>query len=522
MIESNEYNNNNINDKIYYIHIFKIKTADLFTSDENYAVMFIFMGTSLFSSFFDINGIPGYYASEMPGEIEGIHGSCLTGYNIGVAKHIPEENIKASVEVVKYFTSKYVQKNFFVKAFNVFTAMKSLYDDEEVCEVLDCKLAKNIQSIPRPSLLVDDYDAYSSKIVDFIYEFLFYKRPFKDILLDIDNLTRIHFFTIHSDIGLIAFILLIITFYSVLLSTIMLFIPSLKKQFRFLSKDSWIIYIIGFLILISSETVQFGELTEAKCNLRNVLFILGFSFIYIPIFHRLIINFPFSNKFTKWAKNNRLIFNGALIGFEILYNLLYLTNPYQLQNIIHEDENNHSMCKFRNGTYILIGVFQIIIHFLLYFSIISLIFLEWNIMETFRDIRYLTIMISISTPSILLLFVLNFVEMSNFKLMNLLHIIVTVVYVISNHFYMFFVKIIISKVMGKDNDINAMSQKLFHNSNSKPTIIQSNNRSSTVLTNASEIKSTATYQSKTTTSTSTNRKSTVLSCHFATSISEGN
>jgi len=517
MIESNEYNNNNINDKIYYIHIFKIKTADLFTSDENYAVMFIFMGTSLFSSFFDINGIPGYYASEMPGEIEGIHGSCLTGYNIGVAKHIPEENIKASVEVVKYFTSKYVQKNFFVKAFNVFTAMKSLYDDEEVCEVLDCKLAKNIQSIPRPSLLVDDYDAYSNNVIDFIYEFLFYKRPFKDILLDIDNLTRIHFFTIHSDIGLIAFILLIITFYSVLLSTIMLFIPSLKKQFRFLSKDSWIIYIIGFLILISSETVQFGELTEAKCNLRNVLFTLGFSFIYIPIFHRLIINFPFSNKFTKWAKNNRLIFNGALIGFEILYNLLYLIKPYQLQDLIYENENNHSICKFRNGSYVVIGIIQNIINLLIYIGIISLIFLEWNIMETFRDIRNLTVMIALSTPTLILLYVLNNFEMNNFKLLNLIHAIVTIVFVISNHFYMFCIKIIISKFSGQMSDIDRISHQLFQVKNNSSGIKIS---SSMLQSNTSDIKSSATYQSKTTTSSSTTKKNTILNCHYAETILE--
>ncbi|OUM61204.1 hypothetical protein PIROE2DRAFT_12830, partial [Piromyces sp. E2] len=360
---------------------------EIFTSDENYAAQLMFMGSSVFTSFFDINGL-GLHGSEMPGEKEGIHGSCLTGYNIGVAKFIPEENIKASVEVVKYFISKYVQKNFFINIFNCFTAMKSLYEDEEVCKILDCELAKKIQIISRPSSLVDDYDGFSNKVVDLVYQFL-------------------------------------------------------------------------CLLLVVYE-----------------------------INDQLIANIPIGNGFTKWVKHNRLLFNFIFIFMDALLNLLYLTSPYQVIEKNFEDDNNHKACKFKNA--------------------------EWNVLESYKDVRNLTIMISMSTPTLILIMILNTIEINNFKFKYLLQTIVTIIYDFSNHFYMFCIKIIISKYFNKMSDVDRLSHKLFQNKSSNLKV------DSTMLSTNDNIKSTATYQStKSSTGSSTSTfKSKMLNIHYATYISE--
>ncbi len=61
-----------------------------------YAISVMMMNKVIFSSFFDLTGgDDGYYVSEMPGEIKGIHGSCLTGLNIGVAKYLSKKKNKS-------------------------------------------------------------------------------------------------------------------------------------------------------------------------------------------------------------------------------------------------------------------------------------------------------------------------------------------------------------------------------------------------------------------------------------------
>jgi len=479
-----------------------------------FAVGYMFGGVILFSSFFDnIEGLQNYYGSQMPGDIEGIHGSCLTGLNIGVAKHISEEKVKASVEVVKYFTSVEIQKEYFVKLFKCYTAVKSLYDDSEVCSILDCDLGKNIQSIPRPGDIIDDYDSYSIKVVNYFYEFLFNTRSMKDILLDIDNLTRIHFFTIKKLPDLIFFIVLITLFFIVLLSPCMLFIPKFKHYYQYLSLDGWILYVIGFLLIITNEVMNFGELTIVKCNLNNVLFSLGFVFIYTPIIQRLISNIPLNNLFSSWVSSNKLKFNCLVIFMEVLYNLLYLIQPYKLQSKITEDNHNHSVCLLKNNYGMTINLIQSMIDLFLFMCIAILIFLEWNMISTYKSIRNLTFTVATSAPSILLLIILRYIDIKNFKVIYFIRMSVTIVFILSNHIYVFFFRLLLSKLFKNDDNINDVSNKLFHGYKSNTS---SNIPNSSVISNRSDIKSSATVQTKSSSGSKSSSYNKLLSCHYAT------
>ncbi|ORX77389.1 periplasmic binding protein-like II [Anaeromyces robustus] len=533
-----EFNSQRALDAIKKFNILKNTTTsnEVLTSDENYAAGLLFGGVTLFSSYFDINNMtPDYYASEMPGDIKGIHGSCLTGYNIGVPEFLNDNDKKnASIEVVKYFLSEYVQKEFFVKVFNCFTAMKSLYEDEEVCQILDCELAKKIQSISRPSLLIEDYDSYSNKVVDFFYEILSNNRPIKDILIDIDNLTRIHNFSINSTLGLIIFILLLITFSIVVLSTILLFIPKFKKNFSFLNLDSWIFYTFGFIIIIFSEILNFGELTIEKCNLNTILFSLGFTFIYIPILQKLISHIPLNNPLSHWISKNRILFVYSLIFIEILYNLLYLFSPYTLKNSITQDNNNHGICKLKNSLGQLLVALQIGINGILYLCIIILIFLEWNMENIYNEIRALTATIAMGAVSLILLMILKFRDISNFRIIYLCHSIITIIYVITNHSYLFFIRIISSLIFKDMDEVDRLSHKFFQNNNHEIL-------NTTTLSNISDIRTSlsseklsnnalsleklegksSSYGKLTFKSTKSSKGyNTIINCHFAKSTME--
>ncbi|ORX80889.1 hypothetical protein BCR32DRAFT_280131 [Anaeromyces robustus] len=110
----------------------KISSSDIFTSDIQYNVKLMLSNTLLFSNLWDVSFIPNYSMSILPGKIDGINGSCLGGLNIGIIK------------------------NFFL-----FSGLTSLYDDEEICSLIDCNFSKEIQGIQRPYNITNNYENYS-------------------------------------------------------------------------------------------------------------------------------------------------------------------------------------------------------------------------------------------------------------------------------------------------------------------------------------------------------------------------
>jgi len=73
--------------------------------------------------------------------------------------------------VLKYFTSKEIQKQFIKKNQIYYSAIPSLYDDEEVCQSIDCDLLKSIQSVFFP--ITKNYHDFESTFRSSIYNYLF-------------------------------------------------------------------------------------------------------------------------------------------------------------------------------------------------------------------------------------------------------------------------------------------------------------------------------------------------------------
>jgi len=493
-------------------------TNDILTADPMYSASLMHSGITIFSSYFDYNidDKGHYYTSEMPGEINGIHGSCLTSYNIGVPKFIPEEKIRAAVEVVKYFTSLETQKNVFVKIFKNYSAIKSLYDDPEVCEYLNCTIAKKIQSIQRPGNLVEDYDSYAARVVNLFFDYLYNKKSAKDILLNIDNLTRVYTFTVKSTVDLIFFIILIALFYLVLFSPGLLFISSLKNNFHFLSVEGWILYSIGFALFIINEVLQFGKLTIFKCNLSNALFSTSFACIYTPIIQKLFSNIPLSNTFSKWVDSNPSQFNFIVIFTVLFYNILYIFQPYYLKTYMYGDDNNHSVCMLKNNASIALLLIQIFMCFCLYLCIVILIFLEWHMENTLKSIRNLTFTMATSAPSLIILIVIKFINTNDFRIIYYIHASIAIIFIISNHTYIFFIRLLFKN----DSVVVNLSHSLFRTSHSNSNIKSSDGAdveiSSPSMDNIQspdqKISSRDTSQSKLSMSSMSNR---LLSCHYA-------
>jgi len=175
----------------------ELSSDEIFASDEEYNLILLYTQKILFSHFWDFeHNIQDYVMSPFPGRKKGISGSCIGGYLLGINKYISDEKIKAAAVVLEYFTSAEFQKEFVIKYYQSYSGMNKLYDDEEVCSYVDCKLIKSIQGIERPSAVIDNYESYSNKITNIISEFLYNGKPVTDTLREIDDFTKINYYSI--------------------------------------------------------------------------------------------------------------------------------------------------------------------------------------------------------------------------------------------------------------------------------------------------------------------------------------
>jgi len=103
----------------------------------------IFRGNALFLKYWYIPNL-FYYTRSLPGKNENVSGSVTSSNNIGISRYIDDNRIKASIEVIKFILSKSAQKDVIIKN-GLFSAIYELYDDPEVCEMIDCDYIKDIQ-----------------------------------------------------------------------------------------------------------------------------------------------------------------------------------------------------------------------------------------------------------------------------------------------------------------------------------------------------------------------------------------
>jgi len=162
----------------------EISSDYIFKSDIYYTFESIFKKQFIFaklwyrSKFHD-----DYNYAILPGRIEGISGSTIGGYNLGINGHINDEKKKASVIAFKFLTSKEIHKKLILEG-RLNSPISSLYDDEEICSVVDCKFHKSLQLITRPN--VSSYSKWSNNFRKNIYEYIYGEKSISDVLKDED------------------------------------------------------------------------------------------------------------------------------------------------------------------------------------------------------------------------------------------------------------------------------------------------------------------------------------------------
>ncbi|KAL6635869.1 periplasmic binding protein-like II [Neocallimastix sp. 'constans'] len=411
-----------------------------------------------------------YEVSLLPGNKEGVSGSSLIGYNIGINKHISFEKKKGAIEVLKFITSKEFQKKLVLNN-TLISAISSIYNDEDVCKKKNCALYNNIQLISKPVNLTVDYDEYDEKFREYISEFFQKGKSVKETLQKIIDIMKIYTITIKTDdtyVGLIIFIF--ITFYIVfiLLSLVFLYKENFSPYFRFLPNKFWIIIIFGIVTVLCSCFTQYGTVTSIKCFLKFLFLAIGSTLVLTPILYKLIIIFPVEFKFFKWIENHKKKYFIFFFLIDIFITLIMYFISYDIEDVIIPYGQNFQICKMKNFG----GNFLIFVECLCKILIISVIavfiYTEWNISYVLYSIRCVMVTLYIDIITVILLFIINIIIIKNYIWYTVIKDLLIIIMTVVNYLLLYGNRILVGLIRKKNIKqlyINKITKNFIENEN---------------------------------------------------------
>ena len=417
-------------------------------------------GNFLFYVNFFISNIPIYNITYLPGFKRGISGSTIGGYNIGINIYSDNKKKDTAIEALKYATSKSLQKKF-VKKNGIYSGIKEIYEEEDVCNIVNCHFFKNIQPIGRPSH-VNDYDKYSENFLRYINDFFYKNETALETLKKIENITKIHYISFMLNdtyIGFIYTIMIIGFIIFMLFSLIFLFIEKFKYYYTFLPEDFWILTIIGIIIILSTIYIETGKRNLKKCYLNLIFLFHGFSLTKIPIFYKLICNFPEENKIREWISEHKYIFLFIFIFIDITLLILLIIPSYKIKKIEISDGENFEICNIENKISISIIAINLLIKILILLAILILIYIEWNREDSYYDIRFIVSAIYTDFLIIIISFIIFFLNIENYKISYILYSSLCLLYSLCNYICIYGIRIMLA-IMKKDNDRSLFIKKV--------------------------------------------------------------
>jgi len=480
----------------------------------------LFTANGLFLKYWYMGHRPEFKATALPGYIEGVSGSYIISTNLGVSNYVSKERQEAAIEFMKFITLKETHKKYIINNY-FFSGITELYDDDEVCNVIECDIIKDIYPF---SFMDNDVnlfgnDDYQKKYREFIFKYLYDDEPLDDVLKKIEDISKVYTYSMkteESNLGLILLIIFIVLFTIVLLSIIFLFIKKLENKFRFLSKDSWIITTLGSLMLMSSVLTLYGDVTNETCHLRTALINVGFILSICPSLHKLVMNFPIRNKISLWIKDNKYIFILIIMIFTMGLSGIFAISSYSFNKLVTSDGKNYLKCtmndKFGSVVHYLIQIYD----FIIILISLALIFLEWNLKETYLDVNFLATALFTDTLSLILLIVIDNIKFKGYVIYNALLTVTILFFSTANHFLLYLIRVIpfignkgenfedSKKYLGK---VSKTSSKKFSVINTSSSNASSSNVDNPSITSSEKYKLIE-FSKK------------IINCHNQTSISE--
>jgi len=323
--------------------------------------------------------------------------------------------------------------------------MTELYDEEDVCNVIECDVIKDAYpfSLKNNDVNLFGDDIYNKKYKNYFFDFLYKNKPLNEVIKKIDDITRIYTFSLNTDdsnAGLIIFIIFLILLTCMILSLIFVFIKKFEKRFKFLPNDLWIITTLGSLILMCSLLTLYEDVNNSKCHLKTTLINVGFVLSMCPSLYKLITNFPEKNKISLWFEKNKYISILIIMIFTGSLNGIFAISSYDL-NVLTISGQNYIKCNINNKFSIVIYYLILCYDILVILVSLLLIFMEWNLQKTSLDVKYLATALFMDILSIILLNIVDKIKF-DYIIYNVLLSVIIMFFSVSNYLFTYLIRMI--------------------------------------------------------------------------------
>ncbi|ORX75703.1 periplasmic binding protein-like II [Anaeromyces robustus] len=435
-----------------------------FLSGDDYFFQKIFTDNALFLKFWYIPGInPAYNITILPGNVEGVSGTVIGGNNMAISTFSTEEKQLASFKVMEYLTSYDIQKKN-IKENDLISPIPELYNDENLCKEVDCEFIKSFQPINRPSYDVISYDKYSQRFRTSANSYIYGNASLPEVLRNIDDISRVYYFSISTEesyLGLILFIVFCIILIIMIGSYSFLFMEKFKSHFQSTPYEFWFLIISGSIVLLFRALTEYGKISYFICQSKPFLLSVGVTMTLCPVLHRLIVNFPVVNEISEWTKNNKWRFMLIFFTTDIVFLLLSMIQPFKHDQRIDKYGRNYKVCA-NQGSFLPIVVNSMLgIKYLTIFVMVVLLFLEWNLKETYNDMSYMMSTIAIDIILIISLFVVDNITNNNYIYYFGVYFCIFALSAVTNFIFLYGIKIIYILLNPKKmrNDENMSDEK---------------------------------------------------------------
>lgn len=418
----------------------RIGSDDLFQKGAGFSIQAMYQKSALFIKYWNINMIPIYKMTNIPGLKEGISGTTIGGQNIGVAKFVSKERIEASVKVIKYLTSYDVRKNLTIKT-GEYSAIPSLYDDPDVCKAVDCEFMKGFQFVQREFPSDKSYDDFSKEFRSKIYEYIFGNKTALQVTHELDRMNKFYYITFTNSLhgklyGTFIFIILGILIASLALP----FIPSLTIYYKCLPPVLWIISIFGTFLMFGLCFIEYGPVTPSKCQLRILLYSFGLSLNLLPIIcqqvKRLHMVYPLWKRI---QKNIYIILFSLLLINNVLY-MFELLSPFLILKKVSKDFGNTKQCVSRTNLNKFINAIILIYEGLILMIVIILSIIGRKIEVMKIDSKFILISLYSTILSLIMIVILSTTNIDNYDARFIMMESLNIIFSISNHIIFFIVR----------------------------------------------------------------------------------
>ncbi|ORX42465.1 periplasmic binding protein-like II [Piromyces finnis] len=393
--------------------------------------------------------------TRIPGFYENISASVVGGHNIAIAKS--SNHVKEAVKVVEFFTSYEIQKEIIE---GKLPAIPKIYIDSEVCKKIDCPLYLSLQPIARPSAL-KDYDKYSVEFRENISKAVKGEITYEVALIRNVNIFNNNSINFKSWPSFIINGLCILLFIGCILSFLFIYYYYDSEHLCFMSTANWCAHVLGCILVLVYVTLNSGRISNNKCQFRFWLLLLGYSLSIVPIFARLMGNYPNNYGLPSYIRRNLTMVVNFILLIEMLFAFLWVVfSPFKSHIVHTNNEYNESFYICDSESVIGDLFFNCFIAINLVMTIITayLMIIERNFPKYYLDIRNFSFIIFTSIFILIFEIILKYIDIKSIKKYYYLHTFPKLLYVGYMIFVIFGFKLYYIK-----KDIPAEKKTIYNN-----------------------------------------------------------